>query len=131
VQTEPFNNSALLTPQHMYTFIVRNDLSFGISRNIYFAKFQSLVRDGIILWGGEKESSKVLNMQKRALCIMEGLNSRKSCRPIFKELRIFTVTSVYFLGVVLFSKIYIRLEIQVYVIIYSHSIDPSLQETKE
>jgi hypothetical protein len=75
---------------------LRNELSFGILRNIYFAKFQSLVRYSIILWGGEKESSKVLNMQKRALHIMKGLNSRKSCRPIFKELRIFTVTSVYF-----------------------------------
>jgi hypothetical protein len=37
----------------------RNELSFGILRNIYFAKFQSLVRYGIILWGGEKESSKI------------------------------------------------------------------------
>jgi hypothetical protein len=62
--------------------VLRNELSFGILRNIYFAKFQSLVRSGIILWGGEKESSKVLIMQKKALRIMKGLNSRKSCRPI-------------------------------------------------
>jgi hypothetical protein len=76
-------------------------LSFSILRNIYFAKFQSLVRYGIILWCGEKESSEVLNMQKRALRIMKGLNTR---RPIFKELRIFTVTSLYIFEVCYFRK---------------------------
>jgi hypothetical protein len=84
----------------------RNELSFSILKNIYFAKFQSLVKYGIILWGGEKESSKVLNMQKRVLHIMKGLlvNSRKSCRPIFKELRILTVTSLYIFEVCYFRK---------------------------
>jgi hypothetical protein len=81
-----------------------NELSFGILRNIYFAKFPSLVRYGIILWGGEKESSKVLNMQKRVLHIMKGLNSRKSCRPIFKELRILTVTSLYIFEVLCYFR---------------------------
>ena len=45
----------------------KNKLSFGILRNIYFAKIQSLVRYGIILWSGEKESSKVLIMQKKGI----------------------------------------------------------------
>jgi hypothetical protein len=45
-------------------------------------------------------------MQKRALRIMKGLNSRKSCKPIFKELRIFTVTSLYIFEVLCYCRKY-------------------------
>jgi hypothetical protein len=62
--------------------------SFYILRNIYFAKFQSLVSYGLIFWGGESESSEVLKIQKRILRLMTGVNSRISCRPIFKKLKI-------------------------------------------
>jgi hypothetical protein len=43
---------------------LRDDLSFNILRNIYFAKFQSLVRYGISFWGSENECSEVLKLQK-------------------------------------------------------------------
>jgi hypothetical protein len=59
---------------------LRDDLIFNILRNIYFAKFQSLVKYGIIFWGGENECSKVLKLQKRVLLrIMKGVNRRESC----------------------------------------------------
>jgi hypothetical protein len=80
---------------------LRDDLSFNILRNIYFAKFQSLVRYGIIFWGGENECSKVLKLQKGVLHIMKGVNRWESCRVIFKELKI----SVYLWGVELFARI--------------------------
>ena len=53
---------------------LRDELSFCILRNIYFARFQSLVRHGIIFWGSEKECCKVLQMQKRAPRTMKGVN---------------------------------------------------------
>jgi hypothetical protein len=34
-------------------------------RNKYFTKFQPLRRYGIILWDGERESVKVLKIQKK------------------------------------------------------------------
>jgi len=40
---------------------------------MYFAKFQSLTRYGIILWGEEIENIKVLKIQKRVLCSVKGL----------------------------------------------------------
>jgi hypothetical protein len=73
-----------------------------ILRNIYFAKFQSLVSYGLIFWGGEGESNKVLKIQKRILCLMRGVSSRTSCRPTFRELRILTVTSLYVFEILCF-----------------------------
>ena len=65
---------------------LRGDLSLFMVRNIYLTKFQSLIQYGIILWGGESESVKVLKTQKRVLCTIKVLHKRESCRPIFKEL---------------------------------------------
>jgi hypothetical protein len=50
--------------------MLKNEVSFYVLRNIYFAKFQSLMRYGIILWGGASETTKVLNLQKRVLRLM-------------------------------------------------------------
>ena len=43
---------------------LRGDLSLFMLRNIYFIKFKSLISYGIILWGGVRESVKVLRIQK-------------------------------------------------------------------
>lgn len=67
---------------------LRGDWSLFKLRNTYFAKFQSLTRYGIILWVEETENIMVLKIQKRALCSIQGLNKRESCRPIFKVLKI-------------------------------------------
>jgi hypothetical protein len=42
--------------------------------NIYFAHFQSKMRYSIIVWGGSKESIKILRLQKKVVRIMIGLN---------------------------------------------------------
>jgi hypothetical protein len=60
----------------------------------------------LIFWGGEGESNKVLKIQKRILRLMKGANSRTSCRPIFNELRIVTVTSLYVFEVLCFCQKY-------------------------
>ena len=41
------------------------DLSLFMLRNIYFTIFQSLIRYGIILWGGKTESVKALKILKK------------------------------------------------------------------
>jgi hypothetical protein len=81
---------------------LKDVVSSYILRNIYFAKFQSLVSYGLIFWGGEGESNKVLKIQKRILHLMKGVNSRTSCRRIFKELEFLTVTSFYVFEVLCF-----------------------------
>jgi len=64
---------------------LRGDVSLFMLRNIYFAKFQCLTRNSIILWGGEIESIKNLYLKKKKCFIqLNGLNERGSCRQIFK-----------------------------------------------
>jgi hypothetical protein len=75
--------------------MLKDELNLYMLRNIYFAKFQSVMRYGIILWGGVSEITKVLMVQKRALRLMTNKSKNESCRPIFKELKIFTVICLY------------------------------------
>ncbi|PNF20311.1 hypothetical protein B7P43_G13693 [Cryptotermes secundus] len=83
---------------------LRGVLSPNMLRSIYFAKFQSLLRYGIIFWGCEGDSIKVFRMQKRVLRIISGLGKRDSCRQIFKDYGILTVTLLYILEVLCYIK---------------------------
>ncbi|PNF29254.1 hypothetical protein B7P43_G10478, partial [Cryptotermes secundus] len=83
---------------------LKDVVSFSTLRNVYFAKFQSLISYGLIFWGGECESSKILKIQKRILRLIKGVNSRTTCRPIFKDLKILTVTSLYIFEVLCYFQ---------------------------
>jgi hypothetical protein len=65
-----------------------------------------VVSYGLIFWGGEGESNKILKIQKRILRLIKGVNSITSCRPIVKELKILTVTSLYVLEALCFCQKY-------------------------
>jgi hypothetical protein len=84
--------------------VLKGVLSINLLRSIYFGKFQSLLWYGIIFWGGAGDSSKVLKIQKRVLCIMNGIDKQESCRPIFKESCILTVMPLYILEVISYIK---------------------------
>jgi len=74
-------------------------LSPNMIRNIYFTKFQSLLRFGILFWGGSggELNTKILRIKKRTIRSMVGASSRTSCRQLFKELNIPTLASLYIL----------------------------------
>jgi hypothetical protein len=79
-------------------------LSPNMIQNIYFTKFQSLLRFGILLWGGlgGELNMRIVRIQKRAVRSMTGASSRMSCRQLFKELNILTLASLYVLEVTCF-----------------------------
>ena len=83
---------------------LRGDLSLFMLRNTCFTKFQSLIRYSIILWGGQRESVKVLKIQKRVLHTIKELHKRETCRPIFKDLKVITVTTLYIFEVLTYIK---------------------------
>jgi hypothetical protein len=56
--------------------MLKNEVNFYVLRNIYFAKFQSVMRYGIILWGGASETTKVLKVQTGVKMIHVHLYSR-------------------------------------------------------
>jgi hypothetical protein len=81
-------------------------LSPNLIRNIYFTKFQSLLRFGIIFWwgaGGEL-TTRILKIQKQVIRLMVGVSARTSCRHLFKELNILTSASLYIMEVICYIK---------------------------
>jgi hypothetical protein len=73
-------------------------------RSIYYENFQSLLRYGIIFWGGDNESIKIFKFQKRILRLMSSVNNHTSCREIFKHYRILTVACLYILEIICYTK---------------------------
>ena len=85
---------------------LREILSTYMVRNLYFAKFQSLLRFGLLLWGGVggETNRKIFILQKRAIRSMAGVNARTSCRQLFKKMNILTLSSLYILEVTCFIR---------------------------
>jgi len=50
------------------------------------------------------ERVKVLKIHKRVLLAIKGLNKRKSCRLIFKEVNVLTVTALHIFEVLCYIK---------------------------
>jgi hypothetical protein len=75
-------------------------------RNIYFSNFDSCMRYDIILWGGDNESNKIFKLQKKVLRINSGVSNCTSCRQLFKDYNILTLSSLYILDVICFIKKY-------------------------
>jgi formate/nitrite transporter FocA (FNT family) len=49
----------------------------------------------IMFWGNSSHSSVIFKMQKRVIRIIMGYSHRESCRELFKELKILTLSSQY------------------------------------
>jgi hypothetical protein len=81
-------------------------LSPNVIQSIYFSKFHPLLRFGILFWGeaGGVVTTRILKIQKRVLRSMVGVNSRTSCRQLFKELNILTIPSLYILEVICYIR---------------------------
>jgi hypothetical protein len=62
---------------------------------IHYACFHSLLTYGIIFRGSSTDVKGVPSLQKKAVRIMMGVNSRSSCRPVLKKLKILTVPAQY------------------------------------
>jgi hypothetical protein len=56
-------------------------------QNIYFTKFQSLLKFGILFWGGMggEENTRIFKIQKKVVRSMVGVSSRVSCRQLLKK----------------------------------------------
>jgi hypothetical protein len=77
--------------------ILKETMSPYMIRIMYFSNFESCLRYGIILWGRDRASDSIFKLQKRVLQVICGVNSRTSCRQIFKDYNILTLPSLYIL----------------------------------
>ncbi|PSN54251.1 hypothetical protein C0J52_09236 [Blattella germanica] len=51
----------------------------------------------LLLWGNCASAKDVLLLQKKAVRVLMGCHPKEHCRPLFQELRILTVASLYIL----------------------------------
>ena len=77
-------------------------LSLNLIWNIYFTKFHSLLRFGILFWG--ELTTRIIIIQKWVIRSMVGVSSRISCRQLFKELNILTLVSLYIMEVICYIR---------------------------
>lgn len=61
-----------------------------------FGCFQSILQYGIVHWGLSSKAQRVFVIQKWAISVISGLKRRESYRKAFKELKILTLPSLYF-----------------------------------
>ena len=69
---------------------------------LYHAQAESRLRYGITLWGASSHAGEVFMGQKRLMRCLLGLHFTDSCRNVFKDLRIMTLTSLYIYEVCLY-----------------------------
>ena len=82
-------------------------LSFYKIQNVYFTKFQVLLRSEILLGGiGSELNTRIFIIQERVIGSMVGVSSRTFCRQLFKELNTRMLVSLYILEVTSFLKKY-------------------------
>jgi hypothetical protein len=93
----PKLSSACYLIRRMYSFCNLNTLMM-----IYFAYFHSVMEFGIIFWGVSVESKRIFPQQKRIIRFLTGSSSRATCRMMFFELKILTLTSQYILSLMRF-----------------------------
>ena len=74
--------------------------------HIYFSLIHSHLNYGILIWGDAPHyhTVKLLTLQKKAIRIILHKDPLTSCRPLFKELSILTVTSMYLLEMSCYAK---------------------------
>jgi len=69
---------------------------------VYHSLFHSVMCYGIMFWGNSPHTHIIFKVQKRVLRIIVGAGYRDSCRELFKELKILTLSSQYILSLLLF-----------------------------
>ncbi|XP_063381206.1 uncharacterized protein LOC134667714 [Cydia fagiglandana] len=83
---------------------LRNIASRQASIWAFHGHIMSNLRYGIILWGNCKDINRVFKLQKKCVRAICSARSRDSCLPLFKELQILTVPSLYVYEICLYVK---------------------------
>lgn len=82
--------------------VVKRYVDYNTIKILYYANFLSVLRYGIIFWGGNRDIQKIFVVQKRLLRTMKNMKYRDSCRGLFKSEGLMTVHGVYMYEALLF-----------------------------
>lgn len=82
---------------------LRSLLSRSVLRMTYFAVFHSHLSYATLAWGNSSNAYKVFLLQKQAVRTIYGAGYTDHCRPIFKDLKILTLSGQYILDCILYA----------------------------
>lgn len=82
--------------------IIKKYTNIEIVNILYHANFESILRYGVVFWGGSSYVERVFIIQKRLLRIIQGLPYRESCRGVFRSNKILTVYGLYLFECLMF-----------------------------
>ena len=71
---------------------------------VYYGCIYSYLNYGILLWGNHSSSSKLFILQKRVVRIICGAPLKSHCRPLFAELGVLTLPSMFVLSCLVYIK---------------------------
>lgn len=83
---------------------LKSIVNIDILAVVYYAYIHSHLAYGIIVWGNDCRLKRVMLLQKRAIRTMCNVNYRVHCKPLFRQLGILTVSSLYILEVLCYTK---------------------------
>lgn len=66
---------------------LRTCVGVDVLLKVYYAHIQSVMYYGVLIWGNNSKTVKILLMQKKIL--------RISCRPLFRKMRVLTFPALY------------------------------------
>jgi hypothetical protein len=95
----------MLSRNYYVTQSLKTVTSLNTLRSAYFANFHSHLRYGILLWGGDPQSTKVFKIQKEVVRLICNVNRKTSCRELFRTLNTLKVPTVYIMEIVYYIKL--------------------------
>lgn len=84
---------------------LRKIVSLEVLVSVYFAHIHSHLSYCTFVWGNDFHINMLLILQKKAIRIILKVNSRTHCKPLFKQLRIMTVHSVFIFQCLVYIKV--------------------------
>lgn len=79
-----------------YAFrILINTVSIETCKVVYFSYIESVLKYGIIVWGNSSDFNKLFISQKNIIRTISRVDSKFSCRPLFRNLNILTLPCLY------------------------------------
>lgn len=73
--------------------------SLDVCKTVYYAYVYSLLSYGIVLWGSSVGMQQVFISQKSIVRVLAKCSYKASCRPIFRNLKLLTVPSIFILEI--------------------------------
>jgi hypothetical protein len=91
---------------------LQNVVDRDVLMKVYYGCFHSVLCYGVIFWGGCSEAHRIFLLQKRIIRIICKAHFIEHCKPLFKQLQVLTLTSVFILEsaitVLKFPEVFIR-----------------------